>query len=246
MNTKLKCLLLDDELPGLTYLRMLCEQIPDLEVVRAFNDPLRLVEASESLDFDICLLDIEMPALNGLQVAEHLHGKPVIFITAYKEFAAEAFDLEAVDYIRKPIQKHRLEKAISKAKNLLIARNKTANQERQYMQLNTNKGKALVSFEQILLITSAEKDKRDKLVYLENGEDIVLKNISFETLLGLLPNEHFCRISKKDIVALKAVRFYNYQEITTNVITGDGEKELVIALGDHFRKEFVEKIGPIA
>ncbi|WP_285543900.1 LytR/AlgR family response regulator transcription factor [Dyadobacter frigoris] len=239
MNTKLKCLLLDDELPGLTYLCMLCEQIPGLEVVKAFNNPVKLMKASETLDFDLCILDIEMPGLNGLEVAQLLKGKPVIFITAYKEFAAEAFDLDAVDYIRKPIQKERLEKAVLKAAKLL-EKGKT---EKQFMQLNTNKGKALVAFDQLLLITSAEKEKRDKVAYLENGIEITLKNISFEQLLALLPAENFCRISKKDIIALKAVRFFTHQDVTTTIIPENSERELVITLGDNFRKEFLEKVS---
>lgn len=239
MNTKLRCLLLDDELPGLTYMRMLCEQIPGLEVVKAFNDPVKLIQASESLDFDLCILDIEMPGINGLEVARLLKGKPVIFITAYKEFAAEAFDLDAVDYVRKPIQKERLEKAVLKAANLI----EKGKNEKQSMQWNTNKGKARVAFDQLLLITSAQKEKRDKVAYLENNTVITLKNISFEQLLGLLPAENFCRISKKDIVALKAVRFFTHQEVTTNIIPENSDKELVITLGDNFRKEFLEKVS---
>lgn len=239
MNTKLKCLLLDDELPGLTYLRMLCEQIPGLEVVKAFNDPIKLMQASTDLDFDLCILDIEMPGLNGLEVAQLLKGKPVIFITAYKEFAAEAFDLDAVDYIRKPIQKDRLEKAITKAERLI----EKGKAEKQFMQLNTNKGKALIAFDQLLLITSAEKDKRDKLAYLENGHQITLKNISFEQLLAMLPEDNFCRISKKDIIALKAVRFFTHQEITTLVLPENEEKELVLTIGDNFRKDFMDKVS---
>lgn len=218
---------------------MLCEQIPELEVVKAFNDPLKLIQAFENLDFDLCILDIEMPGLNGLEVARLLKGKPVIFITAYKEFAAEAFDLDAVDYIRKPIQKERLEKAVHKAAKL-IENGKT---EKQFMQLNTNKGKALVAFDQLLLITSAEKEKRDKVAYLENGVQITLKNISFEQLLALLPDENFCRISKKDIIALKAIRFFTHQEVITNIIPENSEKELVITLGDNFRKDFLEKVS---
>ena len=97
MNTKIKCLLLDDELPGLTYLKMICEQVPGVEVVRAFNDPLKFIAESEQLDFDLCILDIEMPQMSGLEVARLLAGKPVIFTTAYKEYAAEAFDLNAID-----------------------------------------------------------------------------------------------------------------------------------------------------
>lgn len=218
---------------------MLCEQLPELEVVKAFNDPLKLMQAVKSLDFDLCILDIEMPGLNGLEVARFLKGKQVIFITAYKEFAAEAFDLDAVDYIRKPFGKERLEKAVLKAAKL-IEKEKT---EKQFMQLNTNKGKALIAFDQLLLITSAENDKRDKLAYLKNNIQIILKNISFEHLLSLLPAENFCRISKKDIIALKAIRFFTHQEITTAIVPNNTDKELTITLGDNFRKDFLEKVS---
>ena len=197
------------------------------------------MQASTDLDFDLCILDIEMPGLNGLEVARLLKGKPVIFITAYKEFAAEAFDLDAVDYVRKPIQKERLEKAVSKAASFTESRKNN----KQFMQLNTNKGRALIAFDQLLLITSAEKDKRDKLVYLENGDQMILKNISFEQLLTFLPENDFCRISKKDIIALKTIRFFSHQEIATNILPENDEKSLTLTLGDNFRKEFLEKVA---
>jgi len=113
-------LLLDDELPSLSYLKMLCEQIEQIEVLKAFNSAQRLLQEAPSLDFDFCILDIEMPEINGLQTANLLQGKPVIFATAYKEYAADAFDLNAIDYIRKPIKLERLQQAIQK---LLALRN---------------------------------------------------------------------------------------------------------------------------
>src|SRR5690606_6558733 len=88
LDKKLKCLLLDDELPGLAYLKMLCEQIPQLEVVKAFNHPQSFLEELPALEFDLCILDVQMPGMNGLQVANLLQGKPVIFATAYKDYAA--------------------------------------------------------------------------------------------------------------------------------------------------------------
>ncbi|MDB5273832.1 MAG: two-component system response regulator [Chitinophagaceae bacterium] len=236
MSTKLRCLLLDDEIPGLTYLRMLCEQIPHVEVVKAFNDPVKLLEEAKQLDFDLCILDIEMPGLNGLQVAQLLQGKPVIFTTAYKEHAAEAYDLEAIDYIRKPVQKERLEKALQKAADLLSA----TKPEKQFVQLNTNKGKTLLFFDKILLVTTAETDKRDKLVLLEERKELVLKNISFEQILSFLPSEKFCRVNKKDIIALKTVKFFVHDEITTNINTASGN-ELKITLSDSYRKDFIHK-----
>ncbi len=215
---------------------MMCEQIPHVEVVKAFNDPLKLIEEAGQLDFDLCILDIEMPGLNGLQVAHLLKGKPVIFTTAYKDHAAEAYDLEAIDYIRKPVQKERLEKALQKAADALSV----SKSEKEFTQLNTNKGKALIFFDQLLLITTAERDKRDKLAFLEKGEEMILKNISFEQLLAILPSEHFCRVNKKDILSLKAVKFFTHDEIITNIIDSTGN-EMKITLSDNFRKDFIAK-----
>jgi DNA-binding NarL/FixJ family response regulator len=78
LNTKLRCLLLDDELPGLTYLKLLCEQIKEVEVVKVFNDPSLLLKDAPKLEFDICILDIEMPGISGLEVAKALKGKQSI------------------------------------------------------------------------------------------------------------------------------------------------------------------------
>ncbi len=238
MNTKIRCLLLDDELPGLTYLRMMCEQFPEVEVVKAFNDPLRFLEESRTIAFDLCIIDIEMPGMNGLEVAQLLRNKPVIFTTAYKEYAAEAFDLEAIDYVRKPIQKDRLEKALQKA----AIRIRGQQTEKTFVQLNTNKGKALLFFDQLLHITTAAHDKRDKLATLSSGETLLLKNISFDQLRTLLPSEGFCRISKKDLIALSTVRFFSHDQVVTSIPAAD-KSELVLTLSETYREEFHQKLG---
>ena len=108
-------MLLDDELPSLTYLKMLCEQIPELEVIRVFNNASLFLREISGLEFDLCILDIEMPGIDGLQIAKLLKGRPLIFTTGYSEYAAEAFDLDAVDYVRKPIKLDRLQLAVQKA-----------------------------------------------------------------------------------------------------------------------------------
>lgn len=234
MSTKLKCLLLDDEMQGLTYLRMMCEHIPGVEVIRAFNDPVKFLEESSRIDFDLCILDIQMPKMNGLEVAKLLKGKPVIFTTAYKEYAADAFDLDAVDYIRKPIQKERLEKAIQKVKDQLV------NTGKSFIRLNTNLGKTLLYFDELLLITSSETDKRDKIAKLENGKQLVLKNITIAQLLSALPQHQFCQVNKKEIIALKAIDFFTHDEISTNIKNGDG-KLLTVSLSDIYKPAFLLK-----
>ncbi len=236
MNTRLRCLLLDDELPGLTYLKMLCEQIPELEVVKAFNSPVVFLKEIAELDFDICILDIEMPEINGLHVASQLNGKPVIFTTAYKEYAAEAFDLNAIDYVRKPVQMERLQQAVQKALKQIAKV-----PEKEFVQLNTDKGKTILHFNRIAHIKTSEIDSRDKLVRMTDGSKLTLKNISFEKLRTILPERDFCQINKQEIIAILSVRFFSNDEITTNIPL-DQNKDLVLSLGDSFRSDFLRKV----
>lgn len=231
-------MLLDDELPSLTYLKMLCEQIPELEIIRSFNDAELFLREATELVFDLCILDIEMPDVTGLQIAGALKGKPVIFTTGYKEYAAEAFDLDAVDYVRKPVTKERLEQAIQKA----IKRIDNGNRLESYIQLNTDKGRTILFFDELCLIRTSETDSRDKVVFLQNNSKMQIKNISFARVLELLPADQFCRVNKKELIAFRCVHFFSHDTITTNIIQHNG-KPLVVILGETYRKNFLRFIS---
>lgn len=237
MNTKIKCLLLDDELPGLTYLKMLCEQIPELEIIKSFNDPQKLLDEVPNLDFDLCISDIEMPGIDGLTLANLLQNKLVIFTTAYKNYASEAFDIDAVDYITKPVTKERLERAVAKA----LERFQKRGDSKKFIQLNTDKGKALLYFDQIQYIKTALVDSRDKEVYLADGSLLILKNINFESLLSQLPKADFCRVNKKEIIAISAVQFFNHNEITLSLHVKNG-RPIVLVLSETYRNDFLSKV----
>ena len=235
MNTKIKCLLLDDELPGLTYLKMLCEQIPELEIVKVFNNPEKLLAEAPNLDFDLCILDIEMPDLNGMAVANLLENKYIIFTTAYKEFAVEAFEIDAVDYITKPVKKERLEKAVAK-----VLKRIEKQEQKQFISINTNKGKSVLFFDHLLYIKASDTDSRDKVAFLKDGSTLVLKNISYEKLQEKLSKVRFCRINKREIIAVSIVNFFTHDEITTNVMLPNG-KPLVLSLGISFKDDFLTR-----
>lgn len=237
MNTKLKCLLLDDELLALQYLKLCCEEIPNLEIVKVFNQAEIFIEQFESFDFDFCIMDIEMPKYNGLEVAKFVKNKPIIFTTAYKEFAFEAFELEALDYIQKPVNKERLIKAIEKIRINLGSKTPS----KKTLQINTDKGKTLLNLNEILHIKASEIDPRDKITLLQDGSVLTLKNLSFEKLENELPEAKFCRINKKEIIALKTVKFFSSDEITTNILTKNGSF-LKLNLSSIYRTNFVRKL----
>lgn len=232
-------MLLDDELPSLQYLKLLCQQIPDLEVVKSFNSPQDLLADLPTLDFDLLISDINMPGLNGLELAEQLRGKPIIFTTAYAEYAADAFDLQAVDYIRKPLKIERLKQAIQK---LLSIRGRKPIEEKNFVQLNTDQGKYLLYFEQIAYIQTSSLDSRDKIVRLVDQKEVTLKNISFDKLLEILPEMQFCRINKKEIISMNIISSFSHDEIKTNFSIGS-DAPLTFNLSEIYKTAFIQKVS---
>ena len=236
MGQKIKCILLDDELPGLTYLKMLCEEIPELEVVKVFNNPNQFISEIHQLEFDVCLMDIEMPNVNGLQLAQHVKGKQIIYITAYKDYAADAFDLNALDYIRKPYNKERLQQSIEKLKKIGVSFKENG----QTIQLNTDKGKVKLNHEELIYIRSSEIDSRDKRIYLTSERSLNAKNISFDKLLEQLPNDTFCRINKKEVISLDYVAHFSFDEVSV-YLDQNHSKSTSLQLSETYRKEFISR-----
>ncbi len=237
MQLNIKCALLDDDLHSLEYLKMLCSQLPGVEVVKCFNHPSQFLAALPQLNVDVCLLDIDMPGLNGLQVAELLSGKSIIFTTAHSQYAADAFDLNALDFIRKPIQKSRLEQAFQKVRENL----QTKREGQEFHTFNTEKGKTLIRLKDLLYISTSTTEKRDKIAYLGNGQTYTLKNITLEKLLSLLPAE-FYQINKGDLVALEAIHHINHDELTLKLTDSTG-KPLQVTLSKIYRPTLLQAFG---
>lgn len=217
---------------------MLCEQMPELEIVKVFNSPEKLFEKTTSIDFDLCITDIEMPGMDGLTLASRLQNKLVIFTTAYKEYASEAFNIDAVDYITKPVTKERLHKAVLKA----LERHKNTIQNASFLTLNTDKGKGIVYINQLVHIKSAEQDSRDKEALLTDGSILILKNINFETLLQQLPETNFCRVNKKEIIAVSQVKHYTHNEIILKQSDKNGNF-ISVLLSETYRSAFMKLVN---
>lgn len=119
MDQTLRTLIVDDEPLAVERLQVLCRQIGGLDVVGTAGDGATALREAGALSPDLVLLDMTMPELDGLEVARALatqEGPPaVIFVTAHDAFAIEAFDLDAVDYVLKPVSPERLERAIARA-----------------------------------------------------------------------------------------------------------------------------------
>ena len=119
MAEALRTLVVDDEPLAVERMQVICAGLPGLSVVGTAADGQAALRLAEALNPDLVLLDMTMPGMDGLAVARALARHParpaVIFVTAHDSFAVEAFDLDAVDYVLKPVSPERLERAIERA-----------------------------------------------------------------------------------------------------------------------------------
>src|SRR5450432_3796128 len=112
----ISCIAIDDEPLALEVLKKYASQTPGLKLVATYSDAIEAMNYLQNNQVSLLLLDIQMPDINGFQLYRNLVVKPmVIFTTAYKEFAIDGFEADAVDYLLKPFNLARFQKAITKA-----------------------------------------------------------------------------------------------------------------------------------
>jgi len=225
MNKPL-CIIVDDEAPSLSALQNHIEELGLLEIEKSFLDPDKFLVKIDSLKSNIIFLDLEMP-ITGDKIAEKLKNKHIIFVSGHKELGYLGFEVGVIDFVPKPIRQSRLKEAIEKVlkfyktNNLIVL--KTQNSKKQ--EINT---------ESIFLISSCKNEPRDKRIILSNKKEIIAKNINFDSLLKLLPN-NFTKVNPSQIANLKYVtHLIDSDTIGINIM---GEiKE--INLGDSYKNNF--------
>ncbi|NLW06408.1 MAG: response regulator transcription factor [Clostridia bacterium] len=123
---KLRTLIVDDEYPARQELRFMLQQFKDIEVVGEATNAREALNLINALDYTVLFLDINMPGMNGLELSRIIQKRPnpplVIFVTAYEEYALEAFEVNAVDYLLKPFDEQRLGLAIERVRRLVEQR----------------------------------------------------------------------------------------------------------------------------
>lgn len=228
----INCIIVDDEPLAIEGLKMYVEDYSKLNLIATFN---KSIDAREFLktnkNVDLLFLDIEMPNLSGFEIMDGVKNKPlIIFTTAYPEYALDAFDLNVIDYLLKPISPKRFKKAIDKT--FYLFSNKSSQFEKMddnYIFIKADRKLNKLLFNEILYIKGL---KDYVIVYTKTSKLITAINI--KNILLKLPKATFIRISKSYIININYVKIINNNSLIIN------NEELPI--GKVYKTEFLKKI----
>src|SRR4030095_10187568 len=135
----INCLLIDDEPPALAVLEDFISRIPYLHLVGKYDEPLIALDAFEAEKIDLVFLDIKMPDISGIDFFKSLSKKPeVIFTTAYSEFAIDGFELNAMDYLLKPVSFEKFLSACNRVKEYFELKNNKTIPDKDYFFINAS------------------------------------------------------------------------------------------------------------
>jgi len=244
MSNKIRCIIVDDEPLARNVLVKYGEQIDQLEVVASCSNALEAFEHIQKGQIQLVFLDIKMPKLNGLELIESIKNPPlIVFTTAYRDFAVKAFELDAIDYLLKPISLTRFLKTISKVNKYLQGQQMDLNG----MESETTRGEGTAASNQEFLYIKADRkvvkldlacvhyleSLNDKvIIHLGDREVTTTQRISY--LAEKLPKLYFVRIHRSYIVSLSHITAYN------NIMVEVKGRELPI--GRNYRSQALEAL----
>lgn len=212
---RLKALIIDDEYPAREELRFMLSRFENIEIVGEATNATEALALIKALDYQILFLDVSMPGMNGLElgaVIQELARQPyVIFITAYDEYALKAFEVNAVDYVLKPVEEQRLKKAVDKVFKLyqevnppgLAGQLLPAGEEIKIDRIPAEKlGKTILLNTGDIFFAFTEQD----YVYLKTFEDKLLTRFTLKELAARLGAQMFFRTHRCYLVNLHKVK----------------------------------------
>ena len=218
----IKCLVVDDEHLAREAIKAYIEKIPELALVGECGNALQAMGFLRKENTDLIFLDIEMPEIDGISFLKHVknnHG--VIFTTAYRNYAIEAFDLDVIDYLLKPISFERFVLAINKfyeRKNSNVSHNETNKTNRNFINIKANRKTYKIDIVKIDYIESL----KDYVKIICSDESIVTHD-SLSNLEDILKKFGFIRIHNSFLVATDKIKSFNSESVFLE------EKELPIS-----------------
>ncbi|HLO52986.1 MAG TPA: LytTR family DNA-binding domain-containing protein [Saprospiraceae bacterium] len=236
----INAIIVDDEPLALEVLETYISQIPDIKLIKKCENAFEANEALKNNHIDLMFLDIQMPQLSGIDFLKTLSNPPcVIFTTAYPDYAVEGFELNAVDYLLKPISLERFLKAVNKVSEKLSAKhidheNEAHEVADDFFFVKADKKLVKVNYDEILYI---EGLKDYVIIRQESGRVITLQTM--KSLEDRLPVSKFKRVHRSFIVNIKKIT-----AILGNMVElMEAGKIKQLPIGKNYRDELLDLIN---
>ena len=201
----MKCIIVDDNKMAQMALKQLVSQVQGLDLIAECNDAVEALDVLESHQVDLLLLDIEMPGMTGLDLIKKLgNTKPlIIFTTAKKDYAVEAFELNVVDYLVKPIALPRFKQAIEKALETLDSNKQELKVEEQgFVFVKDNGILKRIAIDDILFL-----EAMGDYVKVHTSQKFHVVHATLKSIEEKLPSSKFIRVHRSYIVAINKIDY---------------------------------------
>lgn len=234
----MNCIIVDDEPLAREAIQMLIDSTDNLSLMGSFNGADSAADFLQRNQVDLIFLDIQMPGINGIELARTISKETfVIFTTAFSEFAIDSYEVDAIDYLIKPIKSERFQKAVEKAQiySKLFKTEQTNQIENitdDYFFVKADRKIFKIYFDHILFIEGL-KD----YVVIHTGNQKVITAMNIKTIQEQLPQSMFVRVSKSYIINAKHIESVD----NNTVYIGQNEIPIGNIYRDFFFNEFVTK-----
>ncbi len=229
----MRCIIIDDEPIAREGIRLLVEEISQLVLLNSFNNAEDASDYMNNTVVDLVFLDINMPGINGIEFAHTIPKQTlIIFTTAYSQYALDSYEVDAIDYLVKPIDSVKFRKAVNKAivyHSLLINEEKKGVEaiEEGYIFVKSDRKFFKVNLDDILFIEGL-KD----YVIIQMESQRIITRMSMKAIYELLPSHVFFRINKSYIVNKQHIESFDNNDVFI--------KQYEIAIGNAYRDEFFQ------
>ena len=201
---KLNCIIIDDEPLAVRLLESFVEKTPDLELLASFTDSVEGATAIKEGKAQLVFLDIQMPDLDGMELARIVPPQTrIIFTTAFKEYAFESYEVRALDFLLKPIRYSKFLGAVDKTREWFDAQLSTANSQLSTIFIRVDGELRQLQLASIVMV-SGMKDY--VMFYVEGEKRPLITHMTMKAVEEMLPPEQFMRVSRSYIVAPQHIR----------------------------------------
>ena len=204
MSRPLSCIIVDDEPLAVRLLVSYVEKTPDLELLASFTDSIKAINAIKAQKPDLLFLDIQMPNIDGMELAHSLPEETrVVFTTAFKEYAFESYEVNALDFLLKPVRYNKFLSAVEKARTLRVPSASPEPQQPNTVFIRVDGYWRNVAVNEIIYVNGM---KDYVLFYLDNEPKPLITHLTMKAVEDMLPKDRFLRIHRSYIIAVDKIQ----------------------------------------